>query len=241
MVVVDEVAVVQVGDPAGRLEGLPAAGVQQVIAAEFHLPPVQGPCPVDPARKGGADSAASALLAPAHGPHAAPCAGHRIAGTVRRPGIVGIVSVQDERNLVFLGKPAGEGGSEEPGIAVSPLDEGCLLLRRDVMSDSTGNVGEQSPAHSWIERDVDHGFALTVVDSGELALVGLLLDRPDLMDHLGRYVFGGDLRVVQEKGFSFDGDFLHGLPVDGERYRFRRPRLRAVSSAGPPAHRCPSS
>ena len=92
-----------------------------------------------------------------------------------------------------------------------------ISLIRNVMSATSHEISEPSVHHSFIDREVDDEFLLTVVDSGKYRLVRLLLHNLYLLDHLGRKVLGSKLRIIEEESLAVNGDLGDGLTIRCDR------------------------
>ena len=79
------------------------------------------------------------------------------------------------------------------------------------------HTADQALHHARLDGEVDDRLLLSVVDAGELSLLGLLADNLELLDELGGNVLGGNLRIIQEEGLALDGDLAHGLAVHRDR------------------------
>ena len=84
------------------------------------------------------------------------------------------------------------------------------------MTDTAGDVAEDTVHHALLHGEVDDGLVVTVVYTGEFGLLGLLLHDLHLLDHLRGKVLGSELGIVQEEGLAVDGDLRDGLAVRGD-------------------------
>ena len=81
------------------------------------------------------------------------------------------------------------------------------------MTATCSYVSEPSVHHSLVDREVDDGLLLSVIDTCESSLLGLSLNDLNLLHDVCREVLCRELRVVEEECLSVDGDLLDGLTV----------------------------
>ena len=81
------------------------------------------------------------------------------------------------------------------------------------MSATAHHVTEDAVHHTRTYAEVNDGLFVTVVDSCEFSLLGLLLDHLYLVDDLGRDILCRKLRVIEEECLAIDGDLLDSLTV----------------------------
>ena len=193
----------------GRGEGLgkAVAVVVVVVATELHPVVEEVGCRIQATHIVGADAAATHHAA--H--HAAHHIAHHAAGEVGGSLDIGIVGVGDEGNLRVVGEAAQEGvAAEAPVVEV-------VVGGRDVVSEACGEAADDTVHHALRHGEVDDRLLLSVVDAGELGLLGLLADDLELLDQLGGDVLRGDLGIVEEERLALHGDLADGLAVDRDR------------------------
>ena len=83
----------------------------------------------------------------------------------------------------------------------------------EIPTTSSGDVTDQTVHHTFFDTEVYDLFLVTILDSSELSLLGLLADNLDLLDHLGGKVLGGYLGIIQEESLTSDGDLGNRLTV----------------------------
>ena len=72
------------------------------------------------------------------------------------------------------------------------------------MSHSGHNVAEKAVHHPLLDGEVDYCLIVTVIDAGELGLVGLLFHDLHLLDDLRGNILGRKLRIVKEESLAVD-------------------------------------
>ena len=72
------------------------------------------------------------------------------------------------------------------------------------MSAAGHHIAEKPVHHAFLHSQVDDGFFLSVIYTGELSLIGFLLDDLDLIHNLRRDILGSQLGIVQEKCLAVD-------------------------------------
>ena len=180
----------------------------EVVASKVHAVVEKGPCTVGSAHPGGGDAVVVpvASAAAAHSAAATAHAAHHGTGKVVETSVVGIVAVGDERKLGFVGELPCKRRSLIAPVALH-------VGGRDVVTAAGHDIAEGALHHAGLDAEVDYRLFLTVVDAGELSLVGLLVHHFELVDYLGGNVLRGQLGVVQEEGLAIDGYLADGLAV----------------------------
>ena len=78
---------------------------------------------------------------------------------------------------------------------------------------STGDVAKPAVVHALLHGEVDHGFFLAVVNSGEACEVALAIDHLELIHHLHGDILRGNFRVVGKKFLAVDENLGHFLAL----------------------------
>ena len=211
VVVVDEVGAIQIGGLFALGYDVVVGTVEKVVGSQVHLVVEEGPRTVGAGhvRRGDAVStahespAASAASAAAH-------IAHHAAGEVVEAAVIGIVGIEDYAQLPVFGEVA-----DETGALVAPVVRDSLRSG-DVVSDASHEIAECAVHHTLLDRKVDDGFFLAVVDAGELSLLALLVHHLDAVDYLGGDILGSELRVVQEESLAADGYLFDSLSVGSD-------------------------
>ena len=201
--------------PIGHLiRGLfyrPFGAVVEIVPFQFHLvvEKVEGTVHTAHPGRGDTVSAAETAAAPAHAAATAAHALHHAAGQVVKAPVIGIVPVQDDADLALVGELARKGGTLE---TIVPL---ARIRSRHVMTAAQHHIPERTLFHARMERQIDDGLIVSVIDTRKLGLLRFLVHHLQLLDGLGGDIFGRQLRIVQEEGLSVNGDFADGLAIGG--------------------------
>ena len=202
------VVVLQVGGTGTLLFYILGGIAVQIVSAQVHAVVEKSPGAVASGHPGSSDSVVVpvAAAASAHAAATASHAAHHGTGEVVEAAVVGIVAVGYERDLGFVGEFAHKCRS-----LIAPVT--FYVGGRQVMAASGHNIAEGSFHHAGLDAEVDYGLFFSVVNSGELGLVGLLVHDFELVDYLGGNVLGSQLRIVQEESLSVNSYPFDSLSV----------------------------
>ena len=120
---------------------------------------------------------------------------HELSATIGESKLIHVVEVADECKLIVVPKTV---DIEVAGITVV----GTVTCVHNAVV---------AVFHILLHRQVDHGFLLAVVDTGESCKVALAVDHLKLFNHVDRQVLGCHLGVVGEELLAVDknlGDAL---------------------------------
>ena len=210
---IQRAAVGQISLFIGVLGNIHDGTVIEVVATQGHLLVKQVPVTVDAAHPGGGDAIGAApVSAAAHTAHAATAAHHGVhhgAGEVVEPTVVGVVAIEDDADLAVLRKAAAHGRR---------LPAGCIGTTGcgQVHAAAHHGIAKQAVHHAPFHGKVDDGFFFTVVNTRKLCLLALFLHHFHLFDEFGGDVLRSQLRVVQEEGFTGNGNLGDGFSVGGD-------------------------
>ena len=203
--------VVPIGHLIGGLFHRPFGAVVEIVPFQFHLvvEKVEGAVHTAHPGRGDTVSAAESATAPAHAASAAAHALHHAAGQIIESPVVGIVPVQDDADLAFVGELARKGGTLE---TIVPL---ARIRSRHVMTATQHHIPERTLFHARMERQIDDGLLVSVVNPRKLGLLRFLVHHLQLLDGFGGDILGCQLRIVQEEGLSVNGYLADGLAIGG--------------------------
>ncbi|CCY37433.1 unknown [Alistipes sp. CAG:831] len=189
--------VIEEGGTAAALLHVADHTVVEIVRPELAVAvPADVHIGVDSSHPGGHDtSAVAAEAASAH------TASH---SHVAETAVIGVVAVEDDADLIVLGEASHHAGC---------LETGRVLLGLEIMASAGSHVAEPRFQKSRLDTEVDDLFFLTVVDTGELGLVGLLVHHLYLVDNLRGDILGGQGRVVQEELLAVNHDLVDGLAL----------------------------
>ena len=88
-----------------------------------------------------------------------------------------------------------------------------IAFVRCIMTASGHHISEPAVHHALVDRKVDDGLLITVVNAGKSCLLGLSLHNLHLLDDLRRKVLCRELRVIKEEGLAVDRDLVDCLTV----------------------------
>ena len=194
------------GDAVGALENLLlVCGAPDVGVAAVEVVVTHGLHPVieEVVAQVRAEHIGSGHTAAAAASHSA----HHLPSEASEAHVVAVVDIAYDTVLGSVGEVA------EEEVAVVAVLVIAHLIHREIVSYAGTDVAHQAVHHTLLDREVEHGLLLTVVNSGELGLVGLLPHHLHLVDDLGREVLGSQGRVIHEIGLSVDIYLGDGLSV----------------------------
>ena len=197
--------------------------VVEVVAGKLHISVkeiVSGIGTSHP-RSGDTVSSAEASHATAHAAahHSAAShhSTHHSAGKVVESSVIGVVRIQDDAYLAVLL----EVSDDSCALVTPPLIRKLMViiivaLVRCIMTASGHHITEPAVHHALVDRKVDDGLLITVVNAGKSCLFRLSLNYLHLLHDLCRKVLCSELRVVEEEGLAVDRDLGDGLAVSSD-------------------------
>ena len=77
-------------------------------------------------------------------------------------------------------------------------------------------VGHVATVHTFLNREVEHGFFLTILDSGDTRLIALLIVELHVLDDAHGDILQRRLYIAQHKLLTIQQNLFHLLTVDGD-------------------------
>ena len=77
-------------------------------------------------------------------------------------------------------------------------------------------VGHVAAVHTFLNREVEHGFLLAILDTGDTRLIALLIVELHVLDDAHGDILECRLNIAQHKFLSVEENLFHSLSVDGD-------------------------